>query len=68
MVRLVTDPLPICLRTVFLAEAKMFVSAHLSSAAAGINRDGRRRGRGNAAQLMNDLLSQELTCERCIAP
>ena len=38
MARLDTDPLQT--RTVFLAEAKMFASAHLSPAAAGINRDG----------------------------
>jgi len=35
-------------RTIFLAEAKMFASARLSSAVAGINRDG-RRGHGYAA-------------------
>jgi len=35
-----TDPLR--MRTVFLTVAKMFASAHLSSAAAGINHNGRR--------------------------
>jgi len=39
------------MRTVFLTVAKMFASAHLSSAAAGINHDGRRRCRVRAAQL-----------------
>jgi len=38
---------------VFLAKAKTFASAHLSSAPVGINRNSRRRGR--AVQLMNDL-------------
>jgi len=35
---------------IFLAEVKMFASAHLSSAVVGINHDGCRRG-----QLMNNL-------------
>jgi len=42
------DCMPIICRRVrtwrvFLAKAKMFVSAHLSSAVVGINRDGRHR-------------------------
>ena len=40
------DCIPIlcrCLRTVFLAEAKMFASAHLASAVVGINRNGCHR-------------------------
>ena len=41
MVRLDTDPLQT--RTVFLAEAKIFASTHLSSAVAGINRNGHHR-------------------------
>jgi len=65
-VKLDTDPCS-CLRTrtVFLAKAKMFASAYLSTAVAGINHDGGHHGR--AVQLMKDFISRELACDRSIA-
>jgi len=46
IVKLDTDPLRrLQTRTAFLAKAKMFVSAHLSPAVAGINHDGSHHGR-----------------------
>ena len=36
----------------------MFASAHLSSAVAGINRDGCRSGRTHAARLVSDVVKK----------